>query len=144
MKNLKKMSIINLVIYPIFFFIVIYTSIKSFLSQDGQDNYIPWLFICFALIIYAMFYIVMGFIKGYKYKKISLIITSMVGCVIFGIYFFTLLLINISYNRLLYNNMVKYTRQGIYIGYLFTLIPISIIFSIIILIISLKIIKKNN
>jgi len=138
MKILKKLSIFGLIIYLVVLALSFFTSIILFSTPDKQDNYILLGFICLILILYSIFYIIIGCIKGYKNKKASLIITSIIGCVIYGIYFFIFILF------LIYNNNNEYTRQEQIIGMFFTFIPIAIIFNIIILIISLKMIKKNN
>jgi len=136
MKNLKTISIIGLIIYPIILLITIFISIRLFKLLEMYDNYILSCFLSIFLILYAIFNSIIGCINGYKYKKISLLIISNVICLIFGMYLFIFFL-------LLFNNDSGYLKHDQFIGILFTSFPFAITISIITLVISSKILRKK-
>jgi hypothetical protein len=136
MRNLKLFSIIGLIMYPILFIFTIYISIILFNTLGSHDNYNFLHLICFVLILYAIFHAIYACIQGYKNRNISLIITSIISCVIFGVYLIMFII------TLIIDYDTGYTKQEQFMGVLLIFIPFAIILFIITLVISTKMLRK--
>jgi len=138
MKILKILSLIGIIVYPIFFTIIIIKSKTLFYTIDKQYNFTIYGFICLIIILYSIIHIIFGCIQGYKNVRISLFIISIIGLIIYGIFLFLLILLSF------YNNYNSYEKLITFLGLLSLFIPFALIISKIIFIISIRMIKNDN
>ena len=136
MKLLKNLSILGFVWYLLWSILAIVAP-----NDGGQTIHILVILACLAFLLYAIFHSVIGCILGIKNKNALLKIISIVCCVIFVFWGLFCILTGVGIVK---GDVVDWTIQATLSGYIIFSLPFAIALSIITLIISSKILKKNK
>ena len=136
MKTLKILSIVGLVWYFVWFILAALTP-----NDGGQTIPILAGLACVAFFLYAIFHAVFACLQGAKNNKTFLKVTSIIGCVIFGLFGFFSILTAMGLVR---GDADGYTAQSALLGFISISVPFAIALSIIAILQASKALKQNH